>query len=328
MPIKDNISTLFAFIVVIVALAILPQFVSNTFYVHVMIMALLYGFLAAAWNILGGFVGYVSFGHALFFGMGAYTVAVLGKNFAVNPWLGFVTCALIGMGVASIIAFPSFQAGLKGHYFAIATWAVAEVVRVLFMNWMYVGGATGIMIPLTDPKLINFQYQTAKIPYYYIILAMLVLQTSFIFILKKSKIGFYFRAINSNEKAAESIGIDTTYYKHLAYYISAALVAMGGAFFAQYQLYFDPPTVFDVSVSMKMILPAILGGVGTISGPLIGAAIMIPLEQFLRAYLGGAGGGINFIIFGTLIVVVVVFRPKGMMDFISKLFNQGGGKGE
>lgn len=325
MSIKNNLTTL-GLAILVVFLAVLPLFVNETFYVHVMIMTLLYGFLAAAWNILGGFAGYVSFGHAIFFGMGAYTVAVLGKNFAVNPWLGFITSALIGMGVASIIAFPSFQAGLKGHYFAIATWSVAEVVRVLFMNWMYVGGATGIMIPLTDPNLINFQYQTAKVPYYYIILTMLILETLFIYLLNKSKVGFYFRAINSNEKAAESIGVDTTYYKHLAYYISAALVAMGGAFFAQYQLYFDPPMVFEVGISMKMILPAILGGIGTISGPLIGAAIMIPLEKFLRAYLGGAGGGINFIIFGILIVIVVVFRPKGIRKFITSLFQKRGRK--
>ena len=315
-----------AIILFIAFLAFLPQFVTNKFYIHVMIMTLLFGFLSAAWNILGGFAGYVSFGHAVFFGLGAYTVAVLGKNFAINPWLGFITGALIGIALASIIAFPSFQAGLRGHYFAIATWAVAEVIRVIFMNWMYVGGATGIMIPLTDANLINFQYHTAKTPYYYIILTLLVLETLFIYLVNKSKIGFYLKAINSNEKAAESIGIDTTYYKHLAYYVSAALVAMGGAFYAQYQLYFDPPMVFQVGKSMKMILPAILGGIGTISGPLIGAAIMVPLEKFLRAYFGGAGGGINFIIFGVLIVIVVVFRPKGIHDFIQAVFNKGGRK--
>lgn len=322
----NEINKVYAFsaLLIVGILAIVPLLVSGTFYIHVMIMALLFAFLSAAWNILGGFAGYVSFGHAVFFGIGAYTVAVLGKNFAVNPWLGLITGAILAVGLASLIAFPSFQAGLKGHYFAIATWAVAEVIRVIFMNWMYVGGATGIMIPLTNPSVINFQYHTAKVPYYYIILVLLILETAFIYLLKQSKIGFYLQAINSNEKAAESIGIDTTYYKHLAYYLSAALVAIGGAFYAQYQLYFDPPMVFNVMISMKMILPAILGGVGTIMGPLIGSAIMTPLEQFLRAYLAGAGGGINLIIFGVLVVIVVVFRPKGLYEFIRSMFKKGG----
>jgi len=319
-------SYVFYSIVLIAVLAVLPLVVRGTFYKHIMIMALLFGFLSAAWNILGGFTGYVSFGHSVFFGLGAYTVAVLGKNFAINPWLGLFTGSLIAMGLAALIAFPSFQAGLRGHYFAIATWAVAEVIRVIFMNWMYVGGATGIMIPLTTPNLLNLQYHTAKIPYYYIILALLVVETLFIYVMTRSKIGYYLRAIKSNEKAAESIGINTTYYKHVAYYISAALVAIGGAFYAQYQLYFDPPMVFDVMISMKMILPAILGGVGTIVGPLIGSALMVPLEEFLRAYLAGAGGGINFIIFGVLVVIVVVFRPKGLHDLLNTTFKKEGRK--
>ncbi|MFW6421949.1 MAG: branched-chain amino acid ABC transporter permease [Candidatus Bipolaricaulota bacterium] len=321
---KNRLYNLLGLAGLVILLLFLPFILSNQFHVHVLIMTLLFAFLAAAWNLLGGFAGYVSFGHAVFFGLGAYTVGVLGKNFAINPWLGCVTGGLIAIGLAAMIAFPSFQTGLRGHYFAIATWAVAEVVRVIFMNWMYVGGATGLMIPLTDPSVINFQYHTAKTPYYFIILCFLIAETLLIYLLTKSKIGYYLRAIKSNEKAAESLGINTTFYKHVAYYLSAFLVAMGGAFYAQYQLYFDPPMVFDVSVSMKMILPAILGGVGTIAGPIIGSAIMIPLDEFLRAHLGGAGGGINFIVYGILVILVVVFRPQGVYEFIKLLFNRGG----
>ncbi|MEA1963834.1 MAG: branched-chain amino acid ABC transporter permease [Candidatus Aerophobetes bacterium] len=291
-----------------------------------MIMTFLFALLAASWNILGGFTGYVSFGHAVFFGLGAYSVAVLGKNFAVNPWLGSITGALVAIGLASIIAFPSFQTGLRAHYFAIATWAVGEVIRVIFMNWMYVGGATGIMIPLTEPSLLNYQYHTNKVPYYYIIFSFLVLEIVLIYFITKSRFGYYLRAIKGNEEAAENIGINTTLFKHLAYYLSATFVAIGGAFYAQYELYFDPPMVFHVGISMKMILPAILGGIGTICGPIIGAAIMIPLDQFLRAYLGGIGSGINFIIYGLLVLIVVVFKPKGIYEFIGNLFKKGKGE--
>jgi len=298
---------------------ILPLIIQRPFFHHVIIMLALYAMMGEAWNIVGGYLGYVSFGHAVFFGIGAYTTAVLFTNFNVNPWAGMVIGGVVAVGAAAIIAYPCFRFGLRGHYFAIATMAFGEIVRVLFLNWPYVGGATGFMVPLHKDSFALLQFHQSKLPYYYITLVLVVTTLLIIRLIINSKLGYYLRAIREDEEAAECLGVPTSLIKHAAFYISALIVALAGALYGQYQLYFDPPMVFDLMVSVNMALITIFGGRGTIAGPLLGAAIFVPLREYARAWLGGGGRGLDYMVLGLLLMVIVVSQPKGVLGLLDRI---------
>jgi len=288
-----------------------PFFFTRPFPRRVMILIFLFAMLGQAWNIVGGYAGQVSLGHAVFFGMGAYTSTMLVARWGVNPWLGMLAGAAVAVIVSAIIGYPCFR--LKGHYFAIATIAAGEIVHILFVNWDWVGGARGIFVPLVEESLLNFQFHTSKTPYYYIALALAVvcfLATRWI---ERSRSGYYLRAIKEDLDAARSLGIDATKYKLIAMVISAAFSALGGTFYAQYVLYIDPASVLPLSLSIQVCLIAVLGGVGTLWGPLIGAAILIPMAEFTRVYLGGGGRALHLVIYGALVILVAVFQPGGLM---------------
>jgi branched-chain amino acid transport system permease protein len=300
----------------LLVLLFLPWTSTNIHFHHVLIMFMLFATVSQAWNFIGGFAGQVSFGHATFFGIGAYASLVLLKRYDLSPWVGMLIGGGVSVVVAVIIGYPVFK--LKGHYFAISTFAVAEIFERLFNNWDYVEGAIGLPAPVLPEGLINFMWYKTKIPYFYIAFALFVLVLLLAYKIDRSRMGFYFRAIKQSHEAAEGLGIDTTRYKLLAMMISAFVTAICGSFYAQYILYIDPPSVLSLDISIKMVLIATLGGAGTIIGPILGAAILIPLSEYSRILLGGTGKGLDLIVFGALILVISVFQPQGVAGFFKR----------
>lgn len=303
-------------LVILALLLILPLVVEDVNFQHVMLMMLIFAGLGEAWNIITGFAGQTSFGHAAFFGIGAYTSTVLFYKFNVSPWIGMILGALFAGVVAFLVSYPCFR--LKGHYFAIATLAVAEIVKQLFVSWDYVEGATGISIPVVADSFWAMQFHRSKIPYVLIAYGLFVFVLFVAIAIERNKMGYYLKAIRESHEAAEALGINTARYKLLAMIVSSMLTALFGTLYAQYILYIDPFMVFGLEVSMKIVLLTVLGGLGSIYGPIIGAAILIPLSEYTRTLLGGTGKGIDLMIYGILIVIVVVFEPRGILGLLRK----------
>jgi branched-chain amino acid transport system permease protein len=300
----------------LVVLLILPWAHYNVHFHHVLIMFMLFATLSQAWNLIGGFAGQVSFGHATFFGIGAYAALVLLKKYGLSPWAGMLIGGGLAAMVAILIGYPVFR--LKGHYFAISTFAVAEIMERLFMNWDYVEGAIGLPAPVLEENLINFMWYKDKMPYFFIAFGFFVIVLILAHRIDRSKLGFYFRAVKQSPDAAEGLGIDTTRYKMIAMTLSAFLTALCGSFYAQYILYIDPPSVLSLDISIKIVLVTVLGGAGTVIGPYLGAAILIPLSEYSRILLGGTGKGVDLILFGALILVISVYQPLGLVGFFRK----------
>ncbi len=296
----------------LLVLLALPVLVTRPHHRHVLIMILLYAMLATAWNILAGYCGQVSLGHAIFFGLGAYTSTTLIKQAAISPWIGMAAGAVVAVVVSQAIGFPVFR--LRGHYFAIATIALGEIAQTLVINWDWIGGARGVFIPIQRPdSFVHFQFNESKQNYYYIALAMFALALLVTRVLEGSRAGYYFRAIREDQEAAASLGINVARGKQLAMAISAGLTALGGTFYAQYILVIDPESVLSLSLSILICLVAVLGGVGTLWGPLLGAAVLVPLSEGTRVLLGGGGKALDLLIYGGLIVLVSVAQPGGLM---------------
>ena len=295
-------------------LLLVPQFITQPFYLHLMILIFLYALLAGSWNILGGYAGQVSLGHAVFFGIGAYASTMGVMEFGLSPWIGMIVGGFLAVFISLIMGYPTFR--LKGHYFVIATLAMGEIAFVLFTNWDWIGGAVGRHLPFMPSGLVNFQFGP-KAPYYYIALFLLTMQLIASYFMQRSYLGYYFQAVREDQEAARSLGINITKYKLAAMGLSAFFMAIGGSFYAQYVMYIDPESVLPMMLSIQVCLLAILGGVGTVLGPVIGAAIMIPLAELSRAWLGGSGSALDLIIYGLLIMIIAVVKPSGLMGLLT-----------
>ncbi len=299
-------------------LVLFPLVVERGSWLNVAILVLLYAGLAQAWNILGGFAGQVSLGNAAFFGIGAYTSTVMLDRWNVSPWLGMAAGAVLAAVFAVAVFYPFFRLG--GHYFAIATIALAEIMLVLFSNWSFVRGARGISIPFvrgpnrrpTDSWAF-LQFNDSRVPYYYVALGLAVLAVVVVLSVDRSKLGYYLRAIKNDQQAARSLGVPVLRYKLIAVGISAALTAVFGTFYAQYLLFIDPETTMRLELSVLIALVAILGGVGTAVGPLLGAVVLIPLSEVTRSQLGGSGNTLDLVLYGGLIILISVFQPNGLV---------------
>jgi branched-chain amino acid transport system permease protein len=293
------------------ALLVFPWVFVQPYPRDVMIRIFLYALLAQAWNLLGGFCGQISLGTAVFFGIGAYTSSVLSLWWGVTPWLGMPAGMALAVLVSQAIGYPCFR--LRGHYFAIATIGIGEIVQTVAINWDAIGGARGVWLPIKAETLVNFQFHRAKWVYYYIALALLAAVFGATALVQRSRLGYYFRAIREDPDAAQSLGVPLTRYKLLAIAASAAFTAVGGSFYAQYVLFIDPESVLPTSLSILICLVAVLGGVGTLWGPALGAAVLISLSETTRIWLGGTGKAVDLMIYGGLIVLVSVFQPGGLM---------------
>ncbi|MCR4426427.1 MAG: branched-chain amino acid ABC transporter permease [Firmicutes bacterium] len=309
--------------IVIGLLAVLPLLTKNVNVHHVIVMFFIYASLGEAWNMITGLAGQTSFGHASFFGIGAYAAAVAFYRFGASPWIGMVIGALAAAAVGAIVSYPMFR--LRGHYFAVATLAVSEIVFQLFVSWRWVEGATGISVPVAREGLWTLQFHSSKLPYCYLALAGFVAAAAAFHWLANSRIGFYLRAIKDSEEAAMAIGINPAKYKLLAMVSSASLTAIFGSIYTQYILYIDPFMVFSMHVSIKIVLLTVLGGLGSVWGPVFGAAVLIPLSEYTRVLFGGTGRGIDLILFGVLIVMVACFQPQGIVGILRSRGRSGKG---
>ena len=284
---------------------------------HVMIMLFMFGMMGVAWNIMGGYAGMFSFGQAAFFGIGAYTSSYLVTAHQINPWIGLFIGGMLAAVTAAAIGIPC--SNLRGHYFAIASIAFGEIIRIHFNNWKLIGAAEGLTLPMLPESFASFMFHSSKAPYYYIILGFLILSLIVCYLVSTSKMGFYFRAIKESHDVAKVLGINFVHYRLMAIMISAFLTAMAGTFYAQYILYLDPESVLILPISVQVVLVAMLGGAGSVIGPVIGAAILIPVSEFTRVLLGHKGTGIDMMIYGTLIMLISVYQPKGVWGLLSSI---------
>lgn len=308
----------------LLTLAVIFPFVfPSPFIVNFGVLALFYAFIGQSWNISGGFAGQLSFGHVVFFGAGAYASTILQLRFGMNPWLGLPASAVAGAIVGWIIGFLSFRAGLKGSYFALITLAFAEVLRILVNSVGFTGGGLGLLIPAKSSAA-NFQF-AERIGFYFLILTLTVVSVAVAVWLKRSRFGAQLAAIRENEDAASALGINVFREKVKVMVLSGAMCGVGGCFFAQYFLYIDPTIVFGADKSVEMLLVTMIGGAGTVYGPLIGALLLAGVGDLTRVMTNMQG--LSLVLYGTLLVIIIAFLPNGLIDLfkrIGKRFKQVG----
>jgi branched-chain amino acid transport system permease protein len=302
--------------IIAVAIALLPLVLRDIYLRNVLILTLMYAALSQSWNILGGYCGQISLGHAIYFGLGAYASTLLYIHLGVTPWLGMLAGGTGAALLALILGYPFFR--LRGHYFTIATIVVAEAGLILMINWDFAGGAQGIQIPYGPDSWLHLQFARDKLPYIYFSLGFAVLTWLASFIIEDSRWGYWWRAVKDNAEAAESLGVDVFRSKMAAAALSAFFTAIGGGFYAAFVSYIDPDSVMGFQFSLLIALPAVLGGIGTLWGPSLGAAVLIPLTELTRSYLGGSGSGFDLIIYGGLIMMVALARPAGLTSLLPR----------
>jgi branched-chain amino acid transport system permease protein len=269
----------------------------------------------SAWNLVGGYAGQISVGHSVFFGAGAYAAIAGYTHFGLPPIAGAPVGALIAVLIAAAIGVPTLR--LSGHYFSMATIAVAELARVLIVNWEWVGGAQGISGPAVPRTALDLSF-TSAIPYYYIFLLTLGAILFATWRIERSRMGFYLRAIKDSERAARSLGVAAGRYKLYAYMLSAGLTAVAGSLYATMFGFVDPESGFGILISVKMLIIAALGGAGFLFGPLVGALILVPLEEISNSMLGGRGAGLTFVVYGAIIVIIARFLPSGLLTLFAQ----------
>ena len=288
---------------------IFPLFFKGSFNRNVMIFIFLYTIMAEGWNILGGYAGQLSVGHVVFFGIGGYTNSLLFVNWGVTPWVGIFLGGIMAAGISALIGLPCFR--LRGHFFALATIGLAEITRIFCGHWKAIGGAIGITLPM-EFNLYNFLW-LGKLPYYYIFLAFTLTSILVVFIIDKSRMGLYLKALNQDQDAAESFGLNVFKYKMIAIVISTFITGIAGGLYAQYVQYIDPLSMFPFMISIEIIIVVLIGGRGTVLGPLLGAIIFVPLSEYTRTYLGGLAKGYDYIIIGLIVVILAIKRPEGLV---------------
>ena len=300
---------------------VFPLLFSSPFMVNFGVLALFYAFIGQSWNIAGGFAGQLSFGHVAFFGVGAYASTMVQMRLGWNPWLGLPVSALAGAAAGWLIAVLSFRAGLKGSYFALITLAFAEVFRIIANSVEVTGGGLGMLIPMKQ-TVANFQFGDRRV-FYFIILALTVASVLLALWLKASRFGARLAAIRENEDSARALGINTFAEKTKIMMISGAIAGIGGCFFAQYFLYIDPTIAFGVDKSVEMLLVSMIGGAGTVYGPLIGAVLLAAISELTRAWF--TIQGLSLVLYGALLVVIIAYLPNGLIDLFKRRAQRPGG---
>jgi len=282
---------------------------------NLIIMTLYAALLGQAWNILGGFGGQFSFGHAVFFGSGAYAMAVLQVKFGWNAWAALPVALALGSAVGAFIGALSFRYGLKGSYFALVTLAFAEVFRILSNTFDFTGAGVGLMVPLKESAA-DLQF-TGKAGYLYLILAFVLAGLLLTWWLKRSRYGAWLQAVRDNEDSAAALGVNVFRVKLAAIMMSGALMAAGGAFYVQLFHYIDPHLAYGPAVSVEALLGPIIGGMGTLWGPLLGAAVLHGLGEFTRGVMGDVPG-VNLMAYGVVLILMVTFLPQGIIGLFRR----------
>ena len=294
----------------------MPLVTTSNVVLNFMVMALLIALVGQGWNLLGGYGGQYSFGHAAFFGTGAYATAILQVRYGFNAWLGLFIGIAAGALVGAVIGALSFRSGLKGSYFALVTLAFAEVLRIVASVTPITGAGVGTLIKL-DLRPEAFQFQS-RAPFYWIILVMVALSIVLVRMIENSRFGAYLMAVRENEDAARALGVDATRIKLVAMTISAAITAAGGCFYVQYFLFIDAGIAYGPWISIEALLAPIIGGIGTVFGPLLGALMVKTLGELTKLVTGDAPG-LDLVIYGCLLILVVAFAPRGMAGLLANL---------
>ena len=307
----------------VLTVAILFPFVfPSNFMVNFGVMALFYAFIGQSWNISGGFAGQLSFGHVAFFGVGAYASTIVQLRLGWSPWLGLPAAALAGALVGGVIGVLSFRAGLKGSYFALITLAFAEVLRIVTNSVSFTGGGLGMLIPM-KASAANFQF-AERSGFYFLILLMAALSVALAEWLRRSRFGAQLTAIRENEDSAKALGINVFREKVKVMLLSGAIGGMGGCFFAQYFLYIDPLVVFGVDKSVEMLLVSMIGGAGTVYGPLVGALLLASISDITRVLTQIQG--LSLVLYGGLLGVIIAYLPNGLIDLFKRRRKPTGGQ--
>lgn len=316
-PVSERIG----FIVFILIVLAFPWTVKLAYARAVMIKFLLFALFGLGWNLIGGYGGQVDLGQAKNVGFGAYATALMMLHWKIPFWLTVVPGMIFATAESFAVAYPMFR--LRGHYFAIATLCVALVWKELFVFWDWTGGARGVELPIKSTP--NFTYmQFGAVGYHYFIFGLFMAQFLFMNWFRKSKLGYELQAVRDNEDAAASLGINVTATKVKTYCITAALGAVGGSFMTTYYLYIDPELVMPLDLSILIAMTVMVGGAGSIWGPIIGAAILIPLDMYLGAWLAGGGRyGIDFMIYAFIIMIIAAREPKGVWGIVERIKKSG-----
>ena len=300
---------------VVALLACVPLVTSSNVVLNFLVVALLIALVGQGWNVLGGYGGQYSFGHAAFFGTAAYTTGILQLHYGVNAWAGLVIGIAAGALVGAITGALSFRSGLRGSYFALVTLAFAEVLRIIASVAPITGAGVGTLVKL-DLRWEAFQFQS-RAPFYWIILGFVAVSLVIAQRLERSRFGAYLVAIRENEDAAKAAGIDVFRVKLAAMTLSAAITAAGGCFYAQYFLFLDAGIAYGPWISVDALLAPIIGGIGTVFGPLLGALVVKTLGEVTKHLIGDAPG-LDLVIFGCVLILVVAFAPRGIAGLLRR----------
>ena len=279
----------------------------NDYYLNIIVMTFLWAALSGAWNLMAGYGGLISLGQSAFFGIGAYTTAVLYTTFGMSPWIGLVAGVVFTTATAVLISWPCFR--LRGAFFSLATMVFPIVMEILANNWTSVTrGSSGIALPF-KPGLENFIFHSR---WAYMVAAFILMMVVYGITrwIHRGRLGLYLVAVRDDQDAAESMGVEPVRIKLIVTMISAALTAVGGFFYAQYILFLDPPSVFSINISVQIALFSLIGGMGTPLGPIVGSLLMTPLDGVLSTFLGG---GPRLLIYGAVLLAVVLVAPQGVV---------------
>jgi branched-chain amino acid transport system permease protein len=309
---------------VLLALLLVAPLFAGDYLLTVLILILYFAYIGLAWNIMMGFAGQLSLGHALYVGLGAYTAAALYVHFGVGPWIGLLAAAPIAGLAGAFIGFLAFRFRVAGVYFAILTIAVAEFARVGFEHLKWTGASAGLFLPVAqyahnDP----WHLRGHPAMFYYILLAAIVLAVVFSRALLQSRVGYFWLAIREDEEAARASGIDTFRYKMLAVVISAAMTSFAGVIYAFYYNNLFPDQVFGIEQSILIILAPFVGGVGTLFGPILGSFVLEAIAESLRTLLAAVGvdlPGTNQLFFGVVLLFIIIALPEGVWPWFSRRF--------
>ena len=304
----------------LLAAALAPVGISSKFYLDVLTLIFFTAYIGQSWNILGGYAGQFSFGGVMFFGTGAYTSSILLVTFGIPPLIGIFAAVLMGAFLGFLVGYLSFRSGLRGSYFALITLAFAELLRVLANSVEFTGGGVGLFLTYA-PGLKNLQF-VSPTGFYYFSLFLLVISLAIALWLERSRFGAQLVAIRENEEAAEALGIDTLKCKLYAIMIMGGMGGAAGTFYAQKYLYIDPPISYSIALSVEMLLVSIVGGLGTVFGPLIGSVVLHVVNEVARHFIDTPG--LSLIVYGVILIFIISYLPNGLVG----LFRRSRGKKE
>lgn len=315
--VSKNYTSLLVKLAFLVVAMLLPMFIRKSYVQAIMVLTVYIASCSLAWSILGGILGQNSLGHAAFAAVGAYIGTILVVNFNISPWISMIIAFFVVGGLIALLMYPCF--GLKGTYFALTTIAFGEAFRNIFTNWKYVGAGQGMMLPLVrkgEESLWMLAFRS-KASYYYVGLFLLVVFYLVVKAIDASRLGYAMKTIREDEGTAQAIGIKPIRYKVIATFISAGMVAVMGVFFACYVRYISPELMMQ-NKSLEFVLPAVIGGISTVEGPVLGALIIVPLSQLLNSTLGSILPGSNLAVYALILIVVVLFRPAGILGWLKE----------